>query len=72
MRMARGACGEILALLLPHRKGAVMRQFTEKVEDIAQYVIGAPVFVAVAALTALVMLVGFPVVEAYERLRHHS
>ena len=49
-----------------------MRQFTEKLEDIAQNVIGAPVFVAVAALTALVMLVGFPVVEAYERLRHHS
>ena len=49
-----------------------MRTFIEKTEDAAQYVIGAPVFVAVAALTALVMAVGFPVVELYERLRHHS
>jgi hypothetical protein len=49
-----------------------MRQFTEKVEETAQYVIGGPVFLAVAALTALVMVVGFPVVEVYERLRHHG
>jgi hypothetical protein len=49
-----------------------MRKFIEKTEDIAQYAIGAPVFVAVAALTALVMAVGFPVVEVYERLRHHG
>jgi hypothetical protein len=49
-----------------------MRQFTGKVEDIAQYVIVGPVYGAVAALTALVMVVGFPVVEVYERLRHHG
>ncbi len=49
-----------------------MRKFLEKSEDIAQYVIGAPVFVAVAALTALAMAIGFPIVETYERLRHHG
>ena len=49
-----------------------MRQFIEKTEDIAQYVIGAPVSVAVAAVTALAMAVGFPIVETYERLRHHG
>jgi hypothetical protein len=55
-----------------------MRQCTEKVEDIAQYVIGAPRFVAVAAPTALVMVVAFPVVEAYisvsvrQRLSAHA
>ena len=49
-----------------------MRHFTEKTEDTAQYVVGGPVFTAVATLTALVMAVGFPVVEAYERLRHHG
>jgi len=49
-----------------------MRHPIEKTEDLAQYVIGAPVFVLVAALTALVMAIGFPVVEAYERLRHHA
>jgi len=70
--MAGGADGPILALLLPHPKGAVMRHTIEKTEDLAQYVIGAPVFVLVAALTALVMAIGFPVVEAYERLRHHA
>ena len=49
-----------------------MRKFTEKTDDSAQYVIGAPVFVAIATLTALAMAVGFPVVETYERLRHHG
>ena len=47
-----------------------MRKSIEKPEDLAQYVTGAPVFVAVAALTAVVMAVGFPVVETYEWLRH--
>ncbi len=49
-----------------------MRHTIEKTGDLAQYVIGAPVFVVVAALTAAVMAVGFPVVETYERLRHRS
>ena len=48
-----------------------MRKFIEKTEDTAEYVIGGTVFTVVAALTALVMAIGFPVVEAYERLRHH-
>jgi len=70
--MAREAAGQILALLLPHPKGAVVRKFVEKTEEVAQYAIGAPVFVAVAALTALAMAIGFPIVETYERLRHHG
>jgi hypothetical protein len=49
-----------------------MRRLIDKTEDLAQYVVGVPLFVTVAALTALVMAVGFPIVEAYERLRHHG
>jgi hypothetical protein len=69
--MEGGGDSRILALLLPHPEGAVMR-LIEKTEDTAQYVIGAPLFAIVAGLTALVMAIGFPVVEAVERLRHHG
>ena len=49
-----------------------MRRYRDKTEDTAQYVVGGTIFTIVAALTALVMAIGFPVVEAYERLRHHG
>ena len=49
-----------------------MRRYIEKTEDTAQYVVGGTIFTVVAALTALVMAVGFPVVEAYEWLRHRA
>ena len=49
-----------------------MRRYIEKTEDTAQYVVGGTIFTVVAALTALVMAVGFPVVETYEWLRHRA
>ena len=49
-----------------------MRRYIEKTEDTAQYVVGGTIFTVVAALTALVMAVGFPVAEEYEWLRHRK
>jgi hypothetical protein len=49
-----------------------MQRVIEKTEDTAQYVVGAPIFPIVAGLTALVMAIGFPVIETIERLRHHA
>ena len=49
-----------------------MRRYIDKTEDAAQYIVGAPLFAVVAGLTALVMAIGFPVLETYERLRHRG
>jgi hypothetical protein len=49
-----------------------MQRYIEKTEDAAQYVIGAPLFWLVAGLTAVVMAIGFPVMETIERLRHRA
>ena len=67
--MADRLDGQILALLLPHPKGAVMRHSIEKTEDTAQYVVGGTIFTIVAALTAAAMAIGFPVMEAVQWLR---
>ena len=44
----------------------------EKALDIAEYAIGVPLFVAVAASTAAVMAIGFPVMEAVNWARNRS
>ena len=49
-----------------------MRRYRDKALDTAELVFGAPLFVVVAALTALVMAIGFPIVETYERLRNRD
>jgi hypothetical protein len=49
-----------------------MRRYIDKTEDAAQYVVGVPLFAVVSAFTALLMAVGFPVIETYERLRHRG
>ena len=46
-----------------------MRHYIEKTEDTAQYVVGGTIFTIVAALTAAVMAIGFPVMEAVQWLR---
>jgi hypothetical protein len=48
-----------------------MPRYLEKAEDKTELVIGGTVFVVVAALTAVVMAIGFPVMETIERFRHH-
>ena len=70
--MERGGDGRILALLLPTPKGAVMPRYLEKAEDKAELVVGGTVFAVVAALTAVVMAIGFPIMETIERFRHHA
>jgi hypothetical protein len=49
-----------------------MRRYIEKTGDTAQYVVGGTIFTIVAALTAIVMAIGFPIMEVIERLRHHA
>jgi hypothetical protein len=49
-----------------------MRRNIEKTEDTAQYVVGGTVFTVVAALTAIVMAVGFPVMETIDWLRRRA
>ena len=49
-----------------------MRRYIDKTEDAAQYVVGVPLFAVVAGLTALLMAIGFPVIETFERLRHRG
>ena len=56
----------------PTRKGAVMRHAIEKTEDTAQYVVGGTIFTIVAAMTAVVMAIGFPVMEAIDWLRRRG
>ena len=46
------------------------RERQEQIGDVAQYAIGVPLFVAVAAATGAVMAVGFAAVEGVDRLIH--
>jgi hypothetical protein len=46
-----------------------MRQYIEKAEDTAQYIVGGTIFTIVAAFTAVVMAIGLPVMEAVQWLR---
>jgi hypothetical protein len=47
-----------------------MQRYIEKAGDAAQYIVGVPLFVVVAAATGVVMAVGFGVIETVDRLRH--
>ena len=49
-----------------------MSQRIEKAGDIAEYAFGVPLFVAVSAVTGVVMAVGFGFVTAYERVARHA
>ena len=49
-----------------------MRHAIEKTEDTAQYVVGGTIFTIVAAMTAVVMAIGFPVMEAIDWLRRRG
>jgi hypothetical protein len=44
----------------------------EKALDIAEYTIGVPLFIVVAAATAAVMAVGFGAIETVSWLRHRG
>ena len=45
-----------------------MGRYIEKAGDGAQYVIGVPLFVAVSAVTATIMAVGFGTITVIQRL----
>jgi hypothetical protein len=47
------------------------RERQEQLVDIGQYAIGGPLFIAVAAVTGAVMLVGFVAIEGVDRVIHH-
>ena len=46
-----------------------MPRYIENTVDKAQYAVGGTVFTLVAAVTAVVMAIGFPVMEAVQWLR---
>ena len=47
------------------------RERQEQLVDIGQYAFGGPLFVAVAAVTGAVMLVGFVAIDGVDRIIHH-